>query len=125
MWYMERTLLAQGAGKEAADGSLQGIAAAPGRHTGTVRVINSEDEFGKLQQGDVMVCPITSPVWSMLFPSIRALVTDAGGILSHPAIIAREYQVPAVVATGTATSKLKDGQIVTVDSRTELVEVEL
>jgi len=70
---------------------LQGIAASPGDYSGPVRVIMSEAEFEKLQQGDVMVWPITSPVWSMLFPSVEALVTDASGILSHRAIIPREY----------------------------------
>lgn len=58
---------------------------------------------------------MTSPVWSVLFPSIGALVTDVGGMLSHPAIIAREYRIPAVVATGEGTSRLTDGQIVSVD----------
>jgi pyruvate,water dikinase len=80
-----------------------------------VRVIRSEDEFGRLEAGDVLVCPITSPVWSVLFTSIGALVTDTGGVLSHPAIIAREYRIPAVVATGNATQLLRDGQVVIVD----------
>jgi pyruvate,water dikinase len=82
----------------------------------------SEAEFGKLEAGDILVCPMTSPVWSVLFPSIGALVTDSGGILSHPAIIAREYRVPAVVATGNATRLLRDGQIVTVDGTMGSVE---
>jgi pyruvate,water dikinase len=82
----------------------------------------SEAEFGKLEAGDILVCPMTSPVWSVLFPSIGALVTDTGGILSHPAIIAREYRVPAVVATGNATRLLRDGQIVTVDGTMGSVE---
>ena len=84
----------------------------------------SEAEFGKLQPGDVLVCPITSPVWSVLFPSIGALITDAGGILSHPAIIAREYRVPAVVAAGDATRLLHDGQLVTVDGSAGLVTLQ-
>jgi pyruvate,water dikinase len=71
----------------------------------------------------VLVCPVTSPVWSILFPSIGALVTDVGGTLSHPAIIAREYRVPAVVATQVATSRLRDGQVVTVDGGTGRVEL--
>jgi pyruvate,water dikinase len=82
-----------------------------------------EVEFDRLEVGDVVVCPITSPVWSVVFPSVGALVTDAGGILSHPAIIAREYRVPAVVATGNATSVLRDGQRVTVDGSAGVVEV--
>ena len=59
----------------------------------------------------------------MLFPSLGALVTDTGGILSHPAIIAREYHIPAVVATGNATSLLRDGQMVTVDGTAGVVAV--
>ena len=102
--------------------ALKGIAASPGQYTGTVRVIMDESQFYKIQPGDVMVCPMTSPVWSVLFPSIGALVTDAGGLLSHPAIIAREYQVPAVVAMGNATSLLKDGEIVMVDGTMGTVE---
>jgi pyruvate,water dikinase len=74
-----------------------------------------------VQPGDVLVCPVTSPVWSVLFPSIGALVTDAGGALSHPAIIAREYGLPAVVATVEGTTRLHDDQLVTVDGTTGTV----
>jgi rifampicin phosphotransferase len=83
-----------------------------------------EFDFGKLRPGDVLVCPVTSPVWSVLFPSIGALVTDTGGLLSHPAIIAREYGVSAVVATGNASALLRDGQAVTVDGTTGRIEVQ-
>jgi pyruvate,water dikinase len=83
-----------------------------------------ESDFGRLRPGDVLVCPITSPVWSVLFPSVGALVTDTGGLLSHPAIIAREYRVPAVVATGNATALLSDDQVVTIDGTTGRIEVE-
>jgi phosphohistidine swiveling domain-containing protein len=102
---------------------LQGIAASPGRYTGPVRMVLDEFGFGKLRPGDVLVCPITSPVWSVLFPTIGALVTDTGGILSHPAIIAREHRVPAAVATGNATGLLHDDQVVTVDGTSGQVEV--
>lgn len=97
---------------------VRGVAACPGRYTGPVRVVTDETEFGKLQPGDVLVCPETTAAWSLLFPSVGALVTDTGGLLSHPAIIAREYRVPAVLATGNATRLLRDGQIVTVDGFT-------
>lgn len=103
--------------------TVRGTPAAAGRYTGTVRVITGEHEFSKLRPGDVLVCPITSPVWSVLFPSVGALVTDTGGILSHPAIIAREFCVPAVVASGNATTVLRDGDVVTVDGQTGTVEV--
>jgi phosphohistidine swiveling domain-containing protein len=95
--------------------TLSGIAASPGRYTGAVRVVAGEHEFEKIQAGDVLVCPVTSPVWSVLFSRIGALITDSGGILSHPAIIAREFGIPAVVATGNATALLRDGERVTVD----------
>jgi pyruvate,water dikinase len=102
---------------------VAGTPASPGRYTGTVRVVMGEHQFGNIQMGDVVVCPVTSPAWSVVFPSLGALVTDEGGILSHPAIIAREYGIPAVVGTGNATDTLLDGQRVTVDGNTGLVEL--
>lgn len=105
------------------DGSLTGLAASPGEYTGQVRVIQDETEFSKLHVGDVLVCPTTQPPWSVLFPSIGALVTDHGGILSHPAIIAREFHIPAVVATHNATHILRDGQIVTVNGTTGRITI--
>jgi pyruvate,water dikinase len=106
-----------------APGEITGRAAARGSYTGTARLIMGEHEFDKLQPGDVLVCPITSPVWSVLFAKVGALVTDAGGILSHPAIIAREYRIPAVVATRDATSRLRDGQLVLVDGDAGIVRI--
>ncbi len=103
-------------------GFLAGTAASPGRYTGPVRVLMGEHQFNKIRPGDVVVCPVTSPTWSVVFPSMGALVTDNGGILSHPAIIAREYGIPAVVGTGNATEVLKDGQRVTVDGSAGTVE---
>jgi pyruvate,water dikinase len=124
LWAVDRILATeQSQRSQAAGGVMGGIPASAGRYTGPVRVIMGEDEFEKLQAGDVLVCPITSPVWSVLFPSVGALVTDTGGILSHPAIIAREYRVPAVVATGNATRLLHDGQMVTVDGARGIVEL--
>ncbi len=114
-----------GAPEQAADtgGGIRGVAASPGRYTGPARIITGEDMFGKLRPGDVLVCPETTPQWAVLFPIVGALVTDTGGLLSHPAIIAREYRVPAVVATGDATRRLRDGQLVVVDGTTGEVEV--
>jgi pyruvate,water dikinase len=102
---------------------LTGIPGSDGTYTGPARVLMGEDDFGKLQPGDVLVCPITSPAWSVLFPNVRALVTDAGSVLSHSAIIAREFAIPAVVATGNATSLIRDGQLVSVDGTSGSVEV--
>jgi len=122
LWTIER-ILGPNTRPGCRESTLTGIAASPGRYTGPVRVIRSEGEFDRLRAGDVLVCPVTSPVWSVLFPSVGALVTDHGGTLSHPAIIAREYRVPAVVATGVGTAKLHDGQIVAVDGTAGTVEV--
>jgi phosphohistidine swiveling domain-containing protein len=104
--------------------TLTGIAGSPGRYRGPARILRSEAEFGKLRAGDVLVCPATRASWSVLFPSAGAVVTNAGGVLSHPAIIAREHRIPAVVATAVATEVLRDGQIVTVDGTRGTVEVE-
>lgn len=104
-----------------AGSSLRGIPASPGQYTGPVRVVIDETDFDKLQPGDVLICPITSPAWSILFPTVGALVTDTGGVLSHSAIIAREYHIPAVVASGEATSRFMDGQIVAVDGGSGIV----
>lgn len=114
LWSFQE-MLAMGHTAGGTDSGLRGIPASPGRYTGPARVVMDETDFDKLQPGDVLVCPITSPVWSVLFPIVGALVTNVGGVLSHPAIIAREYQIPAVVATGAATRRFTDGQVVTVD----------
>ena len=105
-------------------GHVTGIAASPGTCRGPARVIKDESEFHKLRGGDVLVCPVTSPVWSVLFPNIAGLVTDSGGALSHPAIIAREFGIPAVVATRNATAVLRDGQTVVVDGTAGTVRIE-
>ena len=102
---------------------LKGVAAARGTYTGPARIILGEDQFDRLQPGDVLVCPITSPVWSILFAKVGALVTDSGGVLSHPAIIAREYGIPAVVATGNATDIIKDDQRIEVNGDAGLVRI--
>jgi rifampicin phosphotransferase len=105
LWAVERIFGPDRPRRAEGDATVTGIAASPGCYTGPVRVIRNEAEFDRLRAGDVLVCPVTSPVWSVLFPGVGALVTDTGGILSHPAIIAREYGIPAVVATGTGTSR--------------------
>jgi pyruvate,water dikinase len=70
----------------------------------------------------VLVCPITTPTWSVLFGQAGAIVTDAGGVLSHSAIIAREHGIPAVLGTGDATRRLKNGQTVVVDGTNGVVQ---
>ncbi|WP_448609203.1 PEP/pyruvate-binding domain-containing protein [Geodermatophilus sp. URMC 60] len=100
---------------------LRGVAASGGRVTGPVRVVGGPAEFGTLRDGEVLVCPYTNPAWTPLFQRAAAVVVDSGGSGSHAAIIAREYGIPAVMATGTATTVLADGQVVTVDGDAGLV----
>ena len=102
---------------------LRGVPGSPGRFTGTVRVVRNETEFSKLGPGDVLVAPVTSPPWSVLFLRAGAVVTDGGGVLSHTAVIAREYGIPAVLATGEGTRRLCDGDVVTVDGTSGTVSV--
>ena len=124
LWFVERIFAeTESAKTQTAGTSLTGIPASIGRYRGPARVVMSEADFPKLVPGDVLVCPVTSPAWSMLFPNIGGLVTDSGGLLSHPAIIAREFGIPAVVATGNATEVLRDGQDITVDGAAGCVEV--
>jgi phosphohistidine swiveling domain-containing protein len=100
---------------------LRGVAASSGRVTGPVRVVGGPAEFGTLRDGEVLVCPYTNPAWTPLFQRAIAVVVDSGGSGSHAAIVAREYGIPAVMATGTATTVLADGQWVTVDGDAGLV----
>jgi rifampicin phosphotransferase len=104
-------------------GALAGVGASAGRVSGRVRVIRHEAELSSLEPGEILVCPSTHSSWSVAFARAAALVTDHGGMLAHPAIVAREYAIPAVVGTGIATSSLVDGQTVTVDGTTGRVEM--
>jgi pyruvate,water dikinase len=103
---------------------LAGIAAAPGVATGNAKVVKSLEEASKLQQGDIMVCQMTLPPWTPLFSTVSGLVADSGGILSHCAIVAREYRIPCVVGTAVGTVTIKDGQRVTVDGSKGIVRIE-
>ncbi|MFC5468281.1 PEP-utilizing enzyme [Cohnella suwonensis] len=103
---------------------LKGYAASAGIYTGKIKVIYGQDDFAKLNKGDILVCRTTTPPWTVLFSIAGALITDAGGILSHASIVAREYKLPAVVGTKAATSILKDGDRVTVDGTSGVVSFE-
>lgn len=94
---------------------LKGVAASPGCYTGTARVVVTPEDFGLLEPGDVLVAATTTPAWTPLFATAKAIVTDIGGPLGHSSIIAREYGLPAVVATGNASRRILSGQMVRVD----------
>jgi len=94
---------------------LKGISGSVGEVTGKVCIINGPDEFYKLQKGDVLVCKLTDPEWTPLFSLASAVVADTGAELSHAAIVAREYGIPAVLGVGFATINYKDGDRVHVN----------
>jgi pyruvate,water dikinase len=96
-------------------GSLKGVAASPGKVTAMARVLHGPEDFDKMQPGEVLVAGATTPAWTPLFAMACAVVTDIGGPLSHGSIIAREYGIPAVMGTGVATRRIRDGQMITVD----------
>lgn len=102
---------------------LKGFAACSGVVEGTARVVKSVQEIGRLQQGDILVCQVTNPTWSPIFQKISAAVSDIGGSMSHMAIVAREYGLPAVVGTGKATTRIKDGQRIRVDGGRGIVTI--
>ena len=79
------------------------------------------EDFGKMHDGDVIVAGITTPAWTPLFARAAGIVTDIGGPLSHSSIVAREYGIPAVLATGVGTRRIRDGQRITVDGGAGLV----
>jgi phosphohistidine swiveling domain-containing protein len=104
-------------------GQIRGIAGSPGVVEGVARVVSSEAEFDSLQTGEILVCQMTNPAWQVLYGKIIAVVTDAGGTVSHPAVLAREYGIPAVVGTSVATYQIKTGDRIRVDGGTGLVEI--
>jgi phosphohistidine swiveling domain-containing protein len=102
---------------------VRGLAASPGVVEGTAKNVASLDEFDQVQEGDVLVCQMTNPAWVVLFTKIAGLVTDAGGVVSHPAVVAREFGIPAVVGTSDATARIKTGDRVRVNGATGIVEL--
>jgi pyruvate,water dikinase len=104
-------------------GVVRGIAGSPGNVHGTAKVVLSLADAGKLQPGDILVAEYTGPWWTPLFGIAAALVTDFGGVLSHCAVVAREFGIPAVVGTGSATTTLHDGQLIEVNGDQGIVRV--
>lgn len=104
-------------------GEVRGYAASPGTVEGTARVLRSIKDFGQIHEGDILVCPITHPSWGPLFSKISGAVSDIGGTMSHMAIVAREYGMPAVVGTGDATKCIKSGQRIRVDGDRGVVTI--
>jgi pyruvate,water dikinase len=100
-----------------------GLASAPGVAEGMARVVLTVDELAELKPGEILVAPTTDAAWRPLFGTIKAVVTDAGGALSHAVIVAREYGLPCVVGCGEATKKIHTGQRIRIDGDNRCVYI--
>jgi len=100
---------------EPSGGRLTGIGCSAGVVTGCVRVVTALEQAGKLQPGEILVCPFTDPGWTPLLNVAAGVVTENGGLLSHAAVICREYAIPAVLNVAGATRQLRDGQRIRLD----------
>jgi phosphoenolpyruvate synthase/pyruvate phosphate dikinase len=104
-------------------GLVRGASGSAGTATGVARVVGSLAEAARLKPGEVLVAETTAPPWTPLFAVAAAVVTDTGGILSHCAVVAREYGIPAVVGTDRATTAIADGDVVEVDGDAGTVRI--
>lgn len=97
------------------DGTLSGMSASPGVVEGRARVIRGPEQLDEIEDGEILVTPVTAPSWAPVFARIQATVTDIGGMMSHAAIVCREYGLPAVTGTGSGSSTIKTGMMIRVD----------
>jgi pyruvate,water dikinase len=127
LWGITSESMAQWAKLKAiADSDLSkivGFPGSPGSAEGVVRVCRTVSEIGQLKEGEILVAPTTSPSWAPAFQKIKAAITDVGGVMCHAAIVCREYGLPAVVGTGSATSRLKTGQRIKVNGATGAIDI--
>jgi pyruvate,water dikinase len=127
LWGITSESMAQWAKLKAiADSDLSkivGFPGSPGAAEGVVRVCRTVSEIGQLKEGEILVAPTTSPSWAPAFQKIKAAITDVGGVMCHAAIVCREYGLPAVVGTGSATSRLKTGQRIKVNGATGEIDI--
>jgi len=102
---------------------LTGIGGSPGSVEGVARVVHTVDDFDDVAEGEILVCQMTNPAWVVLFTKITGLVTDTGGTTSHPAVLAREFGIPAVVGTSDATHRIASGDRLRVDGTSGTVDI--
>ena len=126
LWGVTNESLANWASIEGSDGDIsviKGFAASPGVVEGPARVCRTVKEVSELEEGEILVAPTTSPSWAPAFVKIKACVTDVGGVMSHAAIVCREYGLPAIVGTGSATKIIKSGQMIRVNGSTGEIDL--
>jgi phosphohistidine swiveling domain-containing protein len=103
--------------------ALQGIGASQGTVRGVARIARTVEEAARVEKGAILVCPFTDPGWTVTLDRVAGVVTETGGLLSHAAVICREYGIPAVLAVPRATERIRDGQIITIDGGHGCVEL--
>ena len=123
LWGITAETLETWARTAGSDGEIHGYAASRGVVEGVARVLRSVNDIGLIHEGEILVCPVTAPSWAPVFGKIKAAVSDIGGTMSHAAIVAREYGMPAVVGTGHATKRIRTGQTVRVDGDRGIVTI--
>jgi len=121
LWGVTTDRVREWARQQDGGSELRGAAASPGTVEGVARVVRSVSEIADVREGEILVCGSTSPAWAPIFSKIRATVTDVGGVMSHAAIVCREYGLPAVVGTGRASSQIRTGQTIRVDGSAGIV----
>jgi len=123
LWGITTERVRQWARSQDGGPELSGAAASPGVVEGVARVVRTVAELADVRDGEILVCSITSPAWAPIFTKVNAVVTDIGGVMSHAAIVCREYGLPAVVGTGRATSQIRTGQRLSVDGSAGTVTI--
>ncbi len=108
-------------GEAGNDGRIRGLAGSPGVVEGKARIVHTTEDLDQVEDGDIIVCSISSPSWVSAFQIASGMVSDIGGMMSHAAIVCREYGIPAVVGTGVATRQIKNGQMMRLDGSKGLV----
>jgi pyruvate, water dikinase len=121
LWGVTTERVREWARQQDGGAELTGAAASPGTIEGVARVVRSVSEIVDVREGEILVCGSTSPAWAPIFSKITGTVTDVGGVMSHAAIVCREYGLPAVVGTGRATSAIRTGQTIRVDGSAGVV----
>jgi len=102
---------------------ITGVGCSPGITTGCVRIVTSISEIGTIKENDILVTRNTDPAWTPVFKKLSGLITETGGILSHGAVVSREYNIPAITAVKQATTLLKNGQMITLDGNTGIIYI--
>jgi pyruvate,water dikinase len=102
---------------------VRGTGASAGVVRGPARIVIGPEDFARVQPGDIIIAPSSNPSWVPLFSIAGGLVTNTGGVLSHAAVVAREFDLPAVVGTGDATTRIADGRQLELDGTTGFVRL--